>query len=145
MAVELRDGKRCVVKVEYPEIQLYHSNVYQADHCFTRGNKHLFLVVANGTMVCSSCNRAKHYDNKSVKRAVDYIVQKREGESKWNEMLAIDMGKSANSNWHKVWWLEEQRDRLRKEVVQYGGIPDWEILPLGFSVKEVSERPGEIL
>ena len=67
-------------------------------------------------MVCSSCNRAKHYDNKSVKRAVDYIVRAREGETKWEEMLAIDMGMSANPNWHKVWWLEEQEQILIKYI-----------------------------
>lgn len=67
-------------------------------------------------MVCSSCNRAKHYDNKSVKRAVDYIVRAREGETKWEEMLAVDMGMSANPNWNKVWWLEEQKKKIEDYI-----------------------------
>ena len=64
-------------------------------------------------MVCASCNRAKHYDNKSVKRAVDSIVRDREGEAKWQEMLDCDMRMSVNYNWNKIWWLEEQRDKLK--------------------------------
>ena len=112
--IALRDGKRCLVKKLFPEIALTHTETYQADHCFTRGNKHLFLNPANGTMICSACNMAKHYDNKSVKRAVDYIVMDREGKAKFNEMLQIDMGMSANYNFGKVWWLEDQRDSLLK-------------------------------
>ena len=115
--VGLRDGQRCQVKKLYPEIKIGHSNVYQADHCFTRGNKHLFFEVANGTMVCSSCNMAKHYDNKSVKRAVDEIVKQREGVEKWEEMLACDMSMGPNVNWGKIWWLEEQKERLRNELI----------------------------
>ena len=106
--VALRDGKRCLVKKFFPEIALRHTETYQADHCFTRGNKHLFLEPANGTQICSACNMAKHYDNKSVKRAVDYIVMDREGKKKFNEMLQIDMGMSANVNWNKIWWLEAE-------------------------------------
>jgi len=110
--IKLRDGNNCLVRKFFPEIALRHTDVYQADHCFTRANKNLFLNPANGTMVCSACNMAKHYDNKSVKRAVDYIVMEREGDTKWNEMLKMDMSMSANFNWNKLWWLEEQRDSL---------------------------------
>ena len=111
--IELRDGRQCTVQRDFPQIALAHCNVYQADHCFTRGNKLLFLEPANGTMICASCNRAKHFDNKSVKRAVDSIVRDREGDDKWEEMLDIDMRLSVNYNWNKVWWLEEQRDKLK--------------------------------
>lgn len=117
--IALRDGKRCLVKKFFPEIALRHTDVFQADHCFTRGNKHLFLNHHNGTMICSACNMAKHYDNKSVKRAVDYIVKEREGNVRWNSMLQIDMGMSANHNWNKVWWLEEQRDHLLEVKARY--------------------------
>jgi len=110
--IELRDGRRCMVEVLFPEIAVNHDKVYQADHCFTRANKFLFFEVSNGTMVCSGCNMNKHYDNKSVKRAIDMIVMDREGEERYKEMLACDMKKSANSDWNKVRWLEEQRDRL---------------------------------
>lgn len=112
--IELRDGKRCMVKVLFPEIAVGHTTIYQADHCFTRANKFLFFDVCNGTMVCSGCNMAKHYDSKSVKRAIDMIVYEREGKEKFDEMLACDMHKSANHDWNKVWWLEEVRDNLLK-------------------------------
>jgi len=113
--IALRDGKMCMVKKFFPEIALHHTEVYQADHCFTRGNKHLFFRTSNGTMVCSACNMAKHYDNKSVKRGVDYIVFEREGKEVFDEMLKIDMSMSANVNWNKVWWLEEIKEGLLKE------------------------------
>jgi len=114
--IEARDGRRCMVKLLFPEIAVGHTEIYQADHCFTRANKHLFYEPANGTMVCSGCNMAKHYDNKSVKRAVDIIVIGREGEEKFQEMMSIDMRKSANVNWNKVWWLEEQEVILNKKL-----------------------------
>jgi len=110
--IEERDGRQCMVKKFFPEIAITHTPVYQADHCFTRANKHLFFDPCNGTMVCAGCNMAKHYDNKSVKRAVDMIVKAREGEKKWEEMLHIDMRKSANHDFNKVWWLEEQLEGL---------------------------------
>ena len=117
--IELRDGRRCMVKVLFPEIAVGHTEIYQADHCFTRANKHLFFEVNNGTMVCSGCNMAKHYDNKSVKRAVDIIVIGRIGEDKFQEMMAIDMRKSALPDWNKVWWLEEQEAKLEKIKKEY--------------------------
>ena len=110
--VALRDGHVCLVKLFFPNIALAHTDIYQADHCFTRGNKHLFLDPANGNMVCSACNMAKHYDNKSVKRAVDYITQQRVGRAKWKEMLACDMQMGPNVHWNHVWWLEEQHEKL---------------------------------
>jgi len=124
--IEARDGQRCMVKVLFPEIAVGHTNLFQADHCFTRANKHLFLEVANGTMVCSGCNMAKHYDNKSVKRAVDIIVIGREGEEKFQEMMAIDMRKSALPDWNKVWYQEEQEAKLLKklEEVKIPGIEE---------------------
>ena len=112
--IELRDGKQCMVKLLFPEIAVGHTETFQADHCFTRANKFLFYDVCNGTMLCAGCNMAKHYDNKSVKRAVDIIVIKREGEEKFQDMMAIDMRKSANYDWNKVWWLEEQQEILNK-------------------------------
>lgn len=103
-----------MVEKLFPEIAIRHTTVYQADHCFTRGNKHLFFEPANGTMVCAGCNMAKHYDNKSVKRAIDMIVIYREGEEKFLEMMDIDMKMSANHDWNKVWWQEEQQEKLLK-------------------------------
>ena len=116
--VSLRDGPGCKVKEIYPEIALAHSGPLQADHCFTRSNKHLFFDIANGTVVCSSCNMAKHYDNKSVKRAVDEIVKAREGATKWNEMLECDMKMGPNHNWNKLWWLQEIKEELEDALKQ---------------------------
>ena len=101
--VALRDGPVCLVREKFPGITINHTLPFQADHCFTRSNKHLFLDPANGNMVCSSCNMAKHYDNKSVKRAVDYITKQRVGKKKWREMLTNDMSMGPNFNWNKIW------------------------------------------
>jgi hypothetical protein len=112
--VGLRDGLTCLVRDKFPGITINHTLPFQADHCFTRSNKHLFLDPANGNMVCSSCNMAKHYDNKSVKRAVDYITQQRVGKKKWREMLTNDMQMGPNVHWNKIWWLEEKREELSR-------------------------------
>ena len=113
--IELRDGRECLVKKYFPMIKITHTGIYQADHCFTRGNKHLFLDPANGNMVCAACNMAKHYDNKSVKRVIDYITQQRVGRAKWKAMLECDMTMGPNVNWGKIWWLEERKETLTRE------------------------------
>lgn len=104
----LRDGEACRVKIHFPEIKMSHSDVYQVDHCISRQNKHTFLEVANGTVVCSSCNLAKNMKNKSVDRAINEIVIKREGQDIYNRMVELDQSCGANFNWSKRWWLEEQ-------------------------------------
>ena len=69
----------------------------------------------NGTMICSGCNQAKGFNNKSVARAVDAIVKEREGETTFAMLVSVDMSKSVNPNWAKRWWLEEQLERLTSE------------------------------
>lgn len=110
-----RDGASCQVKRFHPDIEITHTTTFQADHCFTRANKLLFLDVRNGTMVCSSCNRAKGFGQKSISRAIDDIVKGREGYG-FNEMYDIDKQKSANVNWSNRDWLESQLRRLTDEL-----------------------------
>lgn len=117
--IALRDGRVCMVQLKFPHITISHTQTYQADHCFTRANKLLFLDPANGTMVCSACNCAKNWKNKSVDMAIDDIVRSREGEEKFNEMRRINETKSANLNWGKIWWLEEQIEFLEGEKSKY--------------------------
>ncbi len=81
----------------------------------------LFLDPRNGTMICSSCNQAKGFNNKSIARAVDEIVERREGKLAFELMVQMDMRKSVNPNWAKRWWLEEQLKGLirgREEIIR---------------------------
>ena len=66
-------------------------------------------------MICSACNQMKGFNNKSIHRAVDEIVEKREGKLAFELMVQMDMRKSVNPNWAKRWWLEEQLERLTSE------------------------------
>jgi len=108
----LRDGHACMVAKLFPTIDLHHAGPLQVDHCITRKNKHFFFDHRNGTVVCSSCNRAKHYKQKSVDRAIDCIVGEREG-SYFDHMVRVDQTKAPNNGWKKVWWLEEQLKALK--------------------------------
>lgn len=104
----IRDGKRCMVQFYYPQIKAAHSDVYQVDHCITRQNKVTFLEVANGTVVCSTCNMLKNNKNKSIDRAINEIVIKREGLALYNRMVEQDQSCSAFPSWRNRMWLEEQ-------------------------------------
>jgi hypothetical protein len=111
-----RDGEFCHIQRYYPQIEVPHSNIIQVDHCFSRGNKHLFYDVWNGLPICGNCNGAKSNQMKSVHRAIDEMVEKRNPE--WfKKAKALDQRKSANPNFNKVWWLEEKIDEL-KEIEQ---------------------------
>lgn len=126
-----RDGKECMVERHFPDIEIWHSSVYQVDHCISRKNKLLFLDTRNSTVVCSSCNSAKAFNNKSVSRAIDEIVKKREGISVFNEMVKLDQKKCPNPNWNKIWWLENMIDELIKKTekdfpkIEKGTIKKW--------------------
>jgi hypothetical protein len=104
----LRDGRACQVRIHYPQIEVEHTNVFQVDHCFSRANKYLFLDICNSTVVCSTCNMLKGFDSKAIDVAVHEIVRKREGDATYERMKEIAMSRSANVNWGKRWWLEEQ-------------------------------------
>lgn len=107
-----RDGKQCMVQKHFPEIDIKHAGYLQADHCFSRANKNLFFHPKNGTIVCATCNRAKHYKSKSVDRAIDTIVRVREGEEEFKEMVLTDQRKSICKGWGKIWWIEEVVEEL---------------------------------
>ena len=109
----MRDGHQCMVQKLFPTLNLTHAGPLQVDHCITRQNKHFFFDHRNGTVVCGSCNRAKHYKQKSVDRAIDNIVKDREGKH-FDYMVRIDQTKEPNHGWKKVWWLEEQLEKLKK-------------------------------
>lgn len=107
-----RDGRECQVAKHYPELEFAHSPTLQVDHCFSRKCSELKYEVSNGTVVCSACNRAKHYQQKSIHRLIDTIVMDREGKALFNEMRITDMRKAAFSEYSKVWWLEERIKQL---------------------------------
>lgn len=112
----LRDGEECKVKRYFPHLNITHSNVYQVDHAISRRNKHLFFETSNGTVVCSSCNQAKGFKNKSVDRAIDQIVIDREGLERFNEMVRLDQSQTPNHEWGKVYWLETVVKGLEEKV-----------------------------
>lgn len=109
----LRDGHECQVKKYYPQIAIAHTEILQIDHCFSRANKNLFFDISNSTVVCSACNMAKGYDMKAIDVAIHEIVRKREGDATYERMKEIAMSRSANINFSKRWWLEEQIEILK--------------------------------
>jgi uncharacterized Zn finger protein (UPF0148 family) len=102
-----------MVQKLYPTIDIYHNGALQIDHCITRGNKHFFFDHRNGTVVCATCNRAKHFKQKSIGRAIDEIVSKREGKY-FDKMVEVDQTMEPNHGWKKVWWLEKQHRALKR-------------------------------
>lgn len=108
-----RDGRECQVSKHHPHIRITHKGVMQVDHCFSRRDKNLYFDPRNSTVVCSSCNAAKGFKNKSVDRAIDEIVIAREGLEAFAEMKKINQTGTPNPGWGKVWWLEETLEMLR--------------------------------
>jgi len=119
----LRYGRFCYVKRYYPYIKISHTDVIQIDHCITRGNKYFFLDPNNGTPVCSACNQAKCYGNKSVSRAIDEIVEKRNPEW-YKSAVWLDQAGEPNANFSKKWWLEEKVVELEEELKRLKGVTD---------------------
>jgi len=115
----LRDGRACQIKVNFPVMGIHHSDIFQVDHCFSRQNKNLFLDPSNGTVVCSTCNRMKHYHQKSVGRLIDRIVLMREGSEKFMEMQETDTHRNPNLLWHNREWLENKITDLTRERNKY--------------------------
>ena len=110
----LRDGRECQVKKHFPQLKMAHSKVMQCDHCITRKNKRYFLDSRNLTVVCSSCNRAKGFGQKSISRAIDDIVKQREGDF-FDVMVAADQTLSPFLDWKSISWLEEKIVELEKQ------------------------------
>ena len=114
----IRDGRQCQVQKYFPQLKIAHSEVLQVDHAFSRKDKNLFLEVSNGTVVCSSCNRLKHFQFKNIHRLIDQIVISREGQSKFNEMQRINESGQPNIGWSKRYWLEEKIRQLKNEELR---------------------------
>lgn len=111
----LRDGRCCKVKQFFPQIQIAHTETFQVDHTFTRGDKNLFLDPHNSLVVCSACNRAKFWNNKSIHRAIDDIVEARDSRE-FYRMRCVSHYNPPNYNWTNPIWLEEQIERLNKLI-----------------------------
>ena len=111
----LRDGGECQVRKEFPFIQIHHTDIIQIDHCISRNNKHFFIDPRNGTTVCSACNYAKKYKLKSIDRAIDYIVKKREGKHIFESMVKLDQSMTTNDNWKNIEWLEYEIKKLEQK------------------------------
>ena len=114
-----RDGKQCQVQKHFPYINISHTKVFQVDHCITRRCSWTFFMIENATVVCSACNQAKGFNSKSVSRAIDEIVIKREGQDVFDEMVAIDRSKKPNRDWKSVWYLENIIKILEKQKELY--------------------------
>ena len=124
-----RDGEECQVKKYRPDIAIFHNGPLQVDHCFTRGDKNLFYDVRNGTVVCASCNAAKNFKNKSVDRAIDDIVRRREGRA-FEDMRKTNETKTPNIQFNKVWWLEHVAETLESQLIELQDRTDIEITRL---------------
>jgi len=106
-AGKLLHGNECEVKKNFPWINIIHTDIMQGDHCISRANKHFFFATNNHSTVCSACNQAKCFDNKSIARAIDIIVRNRN--ALWfDNAVTEDQKGEPNYNFSKVWWLEEQ-------------------------------------
>ena len=111
----MRDGEGCQVAILFPEIPCPHNSVFQIDHCVKRGLKATFYDPRNSTKVCGKCNWAKFRDLWGVKRAIDQIVEKREGPEAWADLKRIEQQKPL-VRFKEVWWLEEQINRLQLSI-----------------------------
>lgn len=101
-----------MVELWFPNLRIAHTQIFQVDHCITRKCSWTFFMPENGTVVCSACNMAKGFNNKSISRAIDEIVIRREGQDKFDSMVALDRMKKANRDFRKVWYLEEIIEKL---------------------------------
>lgn len=111
-AGKLLHGNECEVKKAYPQANILHTNVIQGDHCIIRGNKYFFLDVRNHSSICSACNKAKGFGNRSISRAVDDIVEKRHP-AWFRDAVWLDQTKEANPSWRNPIWLEEKIQDLQ--------------------------------
>lgn len=107
----LRDGRECQVQKHFPYIKTSHSEVYQVDHCFSRRLKRHFLSIANGTVVCSSCNLNKNH-NDAIYLAIHEIVKEREGSVYERMKEEVEQG-GAFLNWRNIGWLEDTIETLK--------------------------------
>ena len=119
-----RDGKRCMVEKNRPDIEIIHGEVIQADHCISRGVKALYYNPRNLTACCNMCNWLKSIDSQGVRRAIDEIVIKREGQDWFDEAKKIAQSHVPFPHWKKVYWLQETVAALEMELSKYGARED---------------------
>jgi len=119
LAIEIckaRDKGICQLHKYYKNIRLEHAGYMQADHGISRACKKYFVDPRNLTWVCGSANRAKHFKLCSVDEAIRQIVIDREGQEFWDEMVQWNQSEHVFKEWGQVWWLEEQKEKLEKEL-----------------------------
>lgn len=103
-----RDGRFCQVLRYYDHAGLQHSQIYQVDHCFPRGDHNLFFHPKNGTVVCSTCNASKSWKTGAVEERIREIVRGREGGMEFGLMLEMHLSHQPNLNWKDPEWLEKK-------------------------------------
>jgi hypothetical protein len=114
-----RDGAGCMIKKVYPDLKMTHSNIYQVDHFFPRGDKNLFFETSNSTVICSYCNFQKSNgstESTNVFLALREIVLKREGEDKFMEMCEIHAKREPNRDWMREYYLEKVVAELQEKM-----------------------------
>jgi hypothetical protein len=107
--VHVRDGKVCMIKKVFPELNLNHSDIIQVDHFFPRADKNLFFVLSNATCLCATCNYLKSNgspQSTQINLAVAEIVRRREGPEKFNAMAEMNDKREPNREWGRVHYLE---------------------------------------
>ena len=125
--IKLRDGKRCLVQAHFPLIDIQHGATYQADHCFPRSIKELFLDIDNGTMICNVCNWYKsgcrgHFKRTKsdiITQAVHELVRVNRGVATYQRLFEIAQSHRPFPHWSHIWWLEEQIEILKKVKTEY--------------------------
>ena len=110
---KLRYGPECQVKKFYPKIKINHSSILQIDHVISRRDKNLFFHVFNGIPVCSTCNRAKCFNQKGIAHAIEQIVINKIGGEEFGLMMELHQTGAPNTNWKKLFWIEQVVENLR--------------------------------
>ena len=106
-------GPECQVKKAYPNINIAHSDVLQIDHVISRRDKNLFFNIFNGVPVCSTCNRAKCFNQKGIAHAIEQIVINKIGGQEFGFMMELHQTGMPNTNWKKLWWIEKVVEDLK--------------------------------
>lgn len=110
--VSERDGRKC---------QICHDteNQLQLDHCFSRKISRIHYDIANLGFLCATCHCHKSFENNSNKYRVYELTRKREGNKKFEEMMAIADEMGAFPEINRVWWLEELIETLEEQLEFY--------------------------
>ena len=107
-AVELRDGRRCIVCGSHENLQL--------DHCFSRNIKLLFYELENLHFLCAKCHTLKTFKKGGhVDHLVIAIVRSRHPE--WYEK-ALHASWQSCGFWSYVWYQEQCQIKLKEHVAE---------------------------